>query len=119
MDCHLNGGRIALAAAIASGARWIRVYEGVNAYISHAGLTEGIGGELARYRHSLRADDIKFMCDVNVKHGSHFIISDRTIEEQAHDAESEGAEIHRHRIRNQKGPDSEKVKRFSESVKAR
>ncbi len=119
VDCHLNGGRIALAAAIASGARWIRVFEWVNAYISHAGLTEGIGGELARYRHSLRADEIKFMCDVNVKHGSHFIISDRTIEEQAQDAESEGAEILIVTgFETGKAPTPEKVKRFSESVKA-
>lgn len=93
VNCHLNGGKAALAAACAAGASWVRVFEWVNAYISHAGLTEGIGGELARYRSMLRANDIKFLCDVNVKHGSHFIISDRSIEEQAHDAESEGADV--------------------------
>jgi membrane complex biogenesis BtpA family protein len=93
VNCHLNAGMQALAVACATGAQWIRVFEWVNAYVSHAGLTEGIGGALSRYRGFLKADDIKFFCDVNVKHGSHFIVSDRTVAEQAHDAESEGAEV--------------------------
>ncbi len=92
INCHLNGGPQALAAAVAAGARWIRVFAWVNAYISHAGLIEGIGAELARYREALKASQIKFLCDVNVKHGSHFIVSDRPVVEQARDAESEGAE---------------------------
>lgn len=93
VNCHLNGGFAALAAAVAAEANWIRVFEWVNAYVSHAGIIEGIGGKLARYRSFLKSNNIKFLCDVNVKHGSHFIISDRTIAEQAHDAESEGAEV--------------------------
>ena len=118
VNCHLNGGRASLAAAIAAGARWIRVFEWVNAYISHTGLTEGIGGDLARYRHYLGADEIKFMCDVNVKHGSHFIISDRTVEEQAHDAESEGAEmIVVTGFETGIAPNPAKVKSFAECVK--
>lgn len=92
VNCHLNAGMQALAVACATGARWIRVFEWVNAYVSHAGLTEGIAGTLSRYRAFLHAEDIKFFCDVNVKHGSHFIVSDRTLVEQAHDAETEGAE---------------------------
>jgi hypothetical protein len=92
VNCHLNAGIQALSAAVAAGARWIRVFEWVNAYVSHAGLTEGIAGLLARHRASLKAESVKFFCDVNVKHGSHFIISDRTLIEQAHDAETEGAE---------------------------
>jgi len=92
INCHLNGGMKAIAIANAVDAKWIRVFEWVNAYISHAGFLEGIGGKLSRYRNFLHAKDIKFFCDVNVKHGSHFIISDRSIAEQAKDAESEGAE---------------------------
>ena len=92
INCHLNAGMQALAVAVAVGARWIRVFEWVNAYISHAGIIEGIGGQLARYRSRLKAEGIRFLCDVNVKHGSHFLISDRTIAEQAHDAETEGAD---------------------------
>ena len=42
--------KAAMAIACASGAKWIRVFEFVSAYVSYTGLTEGIGGELARYR---------------------------------------------------------------------
>ncbi len=93
INCHLNGGMAATAIAVAVGAKWVRVFEWVNAYVSHAGITQAVGARLARYRSALRADaDIKYLCDVNVKHGSHFMISDRSIAEQAHDAESEGAD---------------------------
>lgn len=92
INCHLNGGHAAMAAAVAAGARWIRVFEFVSAYISYAGLTEGIGGSLARYRKFLDADDIYFLCDVNVKHGSHFIVSDRQVNELAIDAQEQGAD---------------------------
>jgi membrane complex biogenesis BtpA family protein len=93
VNCHLNGGFAATAVAVATGAKWVRVFEWVNAYVSHAGVIEGIGSKLSRYRSSLKADEVKYLCDVNVKHGSHFIISDRSIAEQAHDAESEGADL--------------------------
>ncbi|HOO32143.1 MAG TPA: BtpA/SgcQ family protein [Thermotogota bacterium] len=93
INCHLNGGEAALAAASASDADWIRVFEWVNAYVSHAGITEGIGASLARKRSALRNEKCAFFCDVHVKHGSHFIVSDRKIEEMAFDAESEGAEV--------------------------
>src|SRR6056297_786775 len=93
INCHLNGGDAALSAGVASGAQWIRVFGWVNAYVSHTGITEGIGYHLARKRSFLRAQDVRFFCDAHVKHGSHYIISDRTVEEQAFDAESEGAEV--------------------------
>lgn len=92
VNCHLNGGKQALAIAKAVNAKWIRVFEWVNAYISRAGYIEGLSGKLSRYRSFLNAEDIKFLCDVNVKHGSHFIISDRSIVEQAKDAIEQGAE---------------------------
>lgn len=93
INCHLNAGIQALSAAVAAGAKWIRVFEWVNAYVSHAGITEGIAGTLARHRAALKAEEVRFLCDVNVKHGSHFIISDRSFAEQAHDAETEGADM--------------------------
>jgi len=92
INLHLNGGMQAISIANAIGAKWVRVFEWINAYISHAGILEGISGKLSRYRNFIHAKDIKFFCDVNVKHGSHFIISDRSIAEQARDAETEGAE---------------------------
>ncbi|HDK25921.1 MAG TPA: BtpA/SgcQ family protein [Candidatus Atribacteria bacterium] len=117
INCHLNGGMKALAIAAAVEAKWVRVFEWVNAYVSHAGILEGIGGKLSRYRSFLKAEDIKFFCDVNVKHGSHFIISDRTIADQARDAESEGAEaLIVTGFETGKSPTSEKVKEFSRNV---
>lgn len=119
INCHLNGGFHALAVAQSVGAQWIRVFEWVNAYVSHAGITEGIGGKLSRYRSSLKAENTKFFCDVHVKHGSHFIISDRTVAEQAHDAESQGAEaLIVTGFDTGSAPTPEKVKEFRSSVKA-
>jgi len=92
INCHLNGAMQALAAAVASEASWVRVFEWTNAYISHAGYVEGVAGKAARYRNAIGGKHVAFLCDVNVKHGSHFIISDRSVEEQARDAESEGAD---------------------------
>lgn len=118
VNCHLNGAKQALAIAIAVGARWIRVFEWVNAYVSHAGILEGIGGELARYRAALDArEDVMVLCDVNVKHGSHFIISDRTLAEQANDAVTEGAEaLIVTGFETGVAPTPEKVREFSEHV---
>ena len=82
-EIHMNGADKALACAVAGGARWVRVFEWCNAFISQSGYIEAIGGQLARMRSSLKAEDIAFLCDVNVKHGSHYIIHDRSVEEQA------------------------------------
>lgn len=88
VNCHLNGNIQAIAAAVASGARWIRAFELANAYISNAGIIEGSAPHLMRYRRMIGADNIKILGDVLVKHGSHFITSDRGIGEQAHDIET-------------------------------
>jgi membrane complex biogenesis BtpA family protein len=88
VECHMNGGDKALAAAVAASAKWVRVFEWCNAFISQSGFIDAIGGYLARMRSNLRAE-IAFLCDVNVKHGSHFIIHDRSIKEQAMDIEAQ------------------------------
>lgn len=88
-ECHMNGADLALAAAIAGGAKWIRVFEWCNAFISQSGYIESIGGKVARMRSFLQAQDIACLCDVNVKHGSHFIIHDRSVHEQAMDVEAQ------------------------------
>lgn len=93
VNCHLNGGEAAMACAVAGQAKWIRVFEWSNAYISQAGFVDAVGARVARMRNNLRANDILCMCDVNVKHGSHFIINDRSIEEQARDVETQGADV--------------------------
>lgn len=91
INVHMNGGKAAMAIAAAAGAKWVRVFEFVSAYVSYTGLTEGIGGELSRYRSMLDAKDIQLLCDVNVKHGSHFIVNDRSVNDLAYDAQEQGA----------------------------
>ncbi len=88
INCHLNGSIQALAAGVSSGAKWIRVFELANTYISNAGIVEASGPKALRYRHAIGGDKIRILGDVLVKHGSHFITSDRGIKEQAHDVEA-------------------------------
>ncbi len=90
INVHLNGVKQALAIAAAVNAGWVRAFELANAYISNSGLIEAAGPEAVRYRRMLNADDIKIFGDFHVKHGSHFIISDRTIEEQVDDVRTSG-----------------------------
>lgn len=118
VNCHLNGAQAALAVAIATEAKWIRVFEYVNAYISHAGIIEGIGSKVSRMRAALGANDkVGMMCDIQVKHGSHFIVSDRSLETLAHDAATEGAEmLIITGFETGKAPTAERVKSFKESV---
>lgn len=91
-ECHMNGAETAMACAAAAGARWIRVFEWCNAFISQSGFINAAGGRVSRLRSRLKADDILALCDVNVKHGSHYIIHDRSVKEQAMDIEAQGGD---------------------------
>ena len=91
-ECHMNGAECAMACAAAAGARWIRVFEWCNAFVSQSGFIDAAGARAARLRHNLRADEIAALCDVNVKHGSHYIIHDRSVPEQAMDIEAQGGD---------------------------
>lgn len=91
-ECHMNGACQALACAAAAGAQWIRVFEYCNAFISQSGYIEAAGGDIARKRSQWKAEQIAFLCDVNVKHGSHFIIHDRSVAEQAMDIEAQAGD---------------------------
>lgn len=93
VNCHFNGGVVALSVAVATQAKWIRVFEWANAFVSQVGFVDAIGAEVGRKRNYLQANDIVSMCDINVKHGSHFIINDRPIEEQARDVEAQGGDV--------------------------
>ncbi|QUH30527.1 BtpA/SgcQ family protein [Vallitalea guaymasensis] len=117
INCHLNGGMEAMAIACACNAKWIRVFEYVNAYVSRAGFLEAIGAKLSRYRTNLSAENVKLFCDVNVKHGSHFIISDRSITEQALDAQIDGAEaLIVTGFETGQAPTPKKVKEFADNI---
>ena len=57
INCHLNGGLQVLAVAAVTEIQWIRVFAWVNAYISNAGLIEGIANEVLQYRKLLQIGD--------------------------------------------------------------
>jgi uncharacterized protein len=88
-----NGARCAVSVAQASGARFIRVNQWVNGYVANEGFMEGRSAEVARYRANLRATSVRVFADVHVKHGSHAIVADRTLAEQARDNEFFDADV--------------------------
>lgn len=88
-----NGAVGALAIAKASGARFIRVNQWVNAYVSNEGFIEGESAKALRYRKLIGAEDIAIFADVHVKHGSHAIVADRPVSEQAADVEFYDADV--------------------------
>lgn len=92
VNCHMNGAPESMVCAVSSNAKWIRVFEWCNSFISQVGFVDSVAAETARLRHDLRADNIQVFCDVNVKHGSHYIIHDRSVAEQAMDVEAEGGD---------------------------
>lgn len=81
-----NAAEASLAAAVASGACFVRVNQWVNAYVANEGLIEGAAPRALRYRRMLGETSVKVFADVHVKHGSHAIVADRPLEEQARDA---------------------------------
>ncbi|MCF7941949.1 MAG: BtpA/SgcQ family protein [Spirochaetia bacterium] len=92
INVHLNGVIQSIAIAQATGAKWIRAFELANAYISNSGYVEASAPEAMRYRRMIQAEQVRIFGDFHVKHGSHFIINDRTLAEQAEDIESCGGD---------------------------
>jgi membrane complex biogenesis BtpA family protein len=91
--CLANGVLSALAVAKAASAHFIRPAQWVLAYIEGAGFIEGPAGKALRYRSAIKADDIKIFTDVHIQHGSHAIVGDRPVTEQARDAEFFDADV--------------------------
>ena len=87
ITCVANGVIPALAVAKAAGARWVRANQWVNAYVANEGFLNGPAPEAMRYRSAIGATDVRIFADVHVKFGAHAITSDRSISEQATDAE--------------------------------
>jgi uncharacterized protein len=92
INCMANGALQAIAIARAVDARFVRVSQWVNAYVGNSGLIEGAAPEALRLRSALRADDVHVFADVHVKHGSHAIVADRTLEQLAEDTAWYGAD---------------------------
>ncbi|WP_413733850.1 BtpA/SgcQ family protein [Sodalis sp. RH21] len=93
ITCVANGAIPALAIAKAVGARWVRVNQWVNAYIANEGFINGPAPEAMRYRAMIDARDVAIFTDVHVKFGAHAITADRSIPEQATDAEWFDADV--------------------------
>ena len=70
INCLRNDGCGALAIAIAGGAQFIRVNVLCGARVTDQGILQGIAHELLRDRARLKADDVKIMADVDVKHSA-------------------------------------------------
>ena len=86
INCLANGAIQATAVASAADLPFIRVNQWVNAYVANEGIVEGASAKALRYRSQLKSDHIKIFADVHVKHGSHSIVADRSLEAQTHDA---------------------------------
>lgn len=87
------GHQEALAAALASGAQFIRVENFVYAHISDEGLMPTAeAGRLLRYRRTIDAEHILLMADIKKKHASHAITSDVSLPQVAATAEYFGAD---------------------------
>lgn len=65
-----NDGESALAVALATGASYIRVNVLSGSAVTDQGVIEGRAAALMRYRAALRADHIKVLADVRVKHAA-------------------------------------------------
>lgn len=93
VNCLANAVIPAIAIAAASGGRFVRANQWVNAYIANEGFIEGPAATALRFRRSIGGQEIKIFADVHVKHGGHAIVADRTISEQARDAEFFDADV--------------------------
>ncbi|RUT28359.1 BtpA/SgcQ family protein [Arsenicitalea aurantiaca] len=83
----------ALAVAKATGGRFVRANQWVNAYVSNEGFMEGESARILRYRKMIDAADIAVFADVHVKHGSHAVVGDKAVSEQARDVEFYSADV--------------------------
>ena len=83
----------AVAVAKAAGAAFIRVNQWANACVANEGIIESPAAKATRYRAWLRQSDLRIFADVQVKHGAHAIVADRTIGELARDAEFFDADV--------------------------
>jgi membrane complex biogenesis BtpA family protein len=93
ITCVANGAIPGLAVAKAVGAKWVRVNQWANAYVANEGIMNGEAARALRYRNAIGARDINILADVHVKFGAHAITADRSISEQATDAEWHLADV--------------------------
>lgn len=93
VTCVANAAIQAIAIAKAVGAKWVRVNQWANAYIANEGFLNGEAAKALRFRSAIGAKDVHILADVHVKFGAHAITGDRSISEQASDAEWHQADV--------------------------
>ncbi|HEX6444106.1 MAG TPA: BtpA/SgcQ family protein [Streptosporangiales bacterium] len=93
ITCVANAVIPALAVAKAVDARWVRANQWVNAYVANEGLLDGPAPRALRYRRAIDAMGVFVLADVHVKFGAHAITADRSVTEQATDAEWFDADV--------------------------
>lgn len=93
VNCLANAVQQSFAIAAATGGSFIRSNQWTNAYVANEGFVEGAAAEALRYRSALRANHVAVFADVHVKHGSHSIVADRSLEELTWDAEFFRADV--------------------------
>ncbi|HTI03525.1 MAG TPA: BtpA/SgcQ family protein [Acidisoma sp.] len=93
ITCVANAVIPALGVAKAVGAGWVRANQWANAYVANEGFLNGPAPAAMRYRSAIRAEDVHIFADVHVKFGAHAITADRSITEQATDAEWFDADV--------------------------
>jgi membrane complex biogenesis BtpA family protein len=93
INCLANAVVQSIAIAKAVGATFVRANQWANAYVANEGFVEGAAAEALRFRQHIRADDIRILADVHVKHGSHAIVADRSIEDLARDVAAFDADV--------------------------
>lgn len=93
VNCLANAVIPALAVAAASGAQFVRSNQWVNAYVANEGFVEGASSKALRFRRSISATHVQIFADVHVKHGSHSIVADRSVADQARDADFFDADV--------------------------
>ena len=93
VNCLANAVIPAIAVASAAGGQFVRSNQWVNAYVANEGFVEGAAAQALRFRARISAQAIRVLADVHVKHGSHAIVADRPVPEQARDAEFFDADV--------------------------
>ncbi len=83
-----NDGRAALAIAVATGASFIRINVLTGARLTDQGIVEGIAHNLLRDRAKLRAESIRILADVDVKHSAP--LAPRPLSEETQDTLERG-----------------------------
>lgn len=93
VNCLANAVIQSLAIAKATGGMFVRANQWANAYVANEGIIEGAAAEALRFRRLIDGEEIRILADVHVKHGSHAIVADRTLEELTHDTEAFDADV--------------------------